>query len=138
MLVANLYSLRGGFVSVCGGLFFGMRWVLGGGVGEWKYISEKDIQSALWGQPAAMLPSPVYRWYSSTPGLWGMSSVGSGTGDGVSLSVLVDAGALLLTLVDVAACDGIKVVGGKAGKSAPLAESGGNGNGEPFSVGSGS
>lgn len=33
-----------------------------GGVAEGKrYISEKDIQSALWGQPAAMLPLPVYR-----------------------------------------------------------------------------
>ena len=137
MLVANLDLLRGGFVSV-GGFWLG-RGVGGGrGGGEWKYISEKDIQSALWGQPAAMLPSPVYRWYSSMPGLWGMRSVGSGTGDGTSLSVPVDEGASLLTLVDIAAGDGIEVVGGKAGNSAPLAESGGNGNGEPSPVGSGS
>ncbi len=64
--------------------------------------------------------------------------MGSGTGDGISLSVLADAEASLLTLVDFAAGDGIKVVGGKAGKSALLAESGGNGNGEPSPVGSGS
>lgn len=64
--------------------------------------------------------------------------MGSGTGDGLSLSVLVDEGASLLTLVDAAEGDVIKVVGGEAGKSALLAESGGNGNGEPFSVGSGS
>ncbi len=37
--------------------------------GRGMYMSEKDIQSALWGQPAAMLPLPVYRWYSSRPGL---------------------------------------------------------------------
>ena len=56
MLVANLDLLRG--VSV-GGLFF-LGWVgWREGVGGGLYISEKDIQSALWGQPAAMLPSPV-------------------------------------------------------------------------------
>ena len=60
--------------------------------------------------------------------------MGSGTGDGISLSLLVDE----VTLLDVAAGDGIKVVGGESGKSAPLAESGGNGTGEPSPVGSGS
>lgn len=60
--------------------------------------------------------------------------MGSGTGDGVSLSVLVGE----VTPVDVSEGDGIEVVGGEGGKSALLAESGGNGNGEPSPVGSGS
>ena len=38
-------------------------------IGRGWYMSENDIQSALWGQPAAMVPLPVYRWYSSRPGL---------------------------------------------------------------------
>ena len=64
--------------------------------------------------------------------------MGSGAGDGVSVSILVDDGTSLLTLVADAEGDGIKVVGGEGGQSALPAESGGNGNGEPSPVGSGS
>ena len=60
--------------------------------------------------------------------------MGSGIGDGISLSLLVDE----VTLLDIAEGNGIKVVGGEAGKSALPADSGGNGNGEPSPVGSGS
>ena len=51
MLVANLYSLRGGFVSVCGGLFFGMRWGLGGGGGIVEVHFGKG-HPVCWGGPA--------------------------------------------------------------------------------------